>query len=245
MSKERETVRAGQIDRETAVVDPEPTADAVALYLRQHPDFFLERPDLLRNMALPQRWSGDSVVDLQHYQVQTLRDELDGLRDCAQEVIETSRVNMATQARTHAAVVALLSAADLSHLLQVVGDDLPVLLDVDAATIALEMTETLGVVVAGIGRLREGDVNRLVGTGQQLALYREFCDDGTVFGAAAGLVSSASFVRMQPGGALPDGVLALGSRSAGTFHPGQGTELLRFLAQIVEICLRRLLPIQS
>lgn len=41
------------------------------------------------------------------------------------------------------------------------------------------------------------------------------------------------------GGGLPEGVLALGTRTEGTFHPQQGTELLSFLARVVEHAVRR------
>ena len=44
---------------------------------------------------------------------------------------------------------------------------------------------------------------------------------------------------------MPVGLLGFGCRRDGAFHPGQGTELLRFLAKIVEVCVARLLPIPS
>ena len=43
---------------------------------------------------------------MQRYMVESLRGEIAGLRDCANEVIETSRANLAIQTRTHAAVLA-------------------------------------------------------------------------------------------------------------------------------------------
>ena len=54
---------------------------------------------MLDALAPPARWSGDGVVDMQQYLINRNRSEMDELRDCAQDVIETSRSNMSTQTR--------------------------------------------------------------------------------------------------------------------------------------------------
>jgi uncharacterized protein len=214
-------------------------------YLRGHRDFFVKRADLLQEMTPPARWSGDTVVDMQRHMLDSLRGEIAGLRDCANEVIETSRANLATQTRTHAAVLALAASANLADLVRAVSDDLPILLDVDVATLGVEPISGLEPMVGGVGRLRAGDVDRFVGVGREVALYREMSDDGTIFGAGAGLVRSAALARLRYGEDGPSGLLAFGSRSDGAFHPGQGSELLRFLGRIVDVCLIRLLPISD
>ena len=195
--------------------------EQVVEYLRQHPDFFADRAELLQIMTPPVRWSGDTVVDMQRYMVESLRGEIAGLRDCANEVIETSRANLAIQSRTHAAVLALVAVPDLDHLIRAVCDDLPILLDVDVAMLSLEPAPALELMIGGIGRLQSGDVERFVG---------------------AGLVRSAALARIRCGEEAPVGLLAFGSRRDAAFHPGQGTELLRFLAKVVEVCLVRMLP---
>lgn len=226
-------------------VDHGLAAEQVTVYLQRHPEFFAQRAELLQAMMPPARWSGDTVVDMQRYMVESLRGEIEGLRDCANEVIETSRANLATQARTHAAVLALVAAPDLEHLLGAVSDDLPILLDVDVAMLSVEPAPGLELLIGGIGRLRAGDVDGFIGPGRDVALYREMADDGTIFGAGAGLVRSAALARVRCGEEAPVGLLAFGSRRDGCFHPGQGTELLRFLAKVVEVCLVRLLPIPA
>jgi hypothetical protein len=221
------------------------TDEQVADYLRGHPDFFTQRSALLQAMTPPDRWTGDTVIDMQRYMVESLRGEIAGLRDCAHEVIETSRANLAIQTRTHAAVLALVAAPDMDHLIRAVTDDLPILLDVDVAVLSVEPAAGLELMIGGIGRLHGGDVDRFVGPGRDVALYQEMADDGTLFGAGAGLVRSAALARVRCGEDVPVGVLAFGSRRDSAFHPGQGTELLRFLAKVVEVCLVRLLPIPA
>jgi hypothetical protein len=245
------------------------TAEQVACYLRQNPDFLVTQPELLMELAPPVRWSEDAVVDMQQFMVNTLRGELDGLRDCAQAVIETSRCNMDLQRRTHAAVLELLAAPSLDGLARFITDDLPVLLDVDAAALGFEpvrsehppspsMAEALAkdtpaptadvAAEKGIQGLAEdvvplapGDVDRLLGAGREVALIRSLVDDGGLFDHADGAVLSAAFARLQSEDGALIGLLALGSFQESTFHPGQGTELIAFLAKIVQWCAARLI----
>ncbi|TVR97617.1 MAG: DUF484 family protein [Rhodospirillales bacterium] len=217
------------------------SAETVAAYLIAHPEFLAQHPELLQVLTPPSRWTGDAVVDIQRFMVDVLKGEMDGLRNCAQEVIETSRSNMANQTRTHAAVLSLLGAGDLDRLLAAVRDDLPVLLDVDVAVVGLEPGPHRTDDDRPIQDLAEGDVDRILGPRQEAALYPSLHDDGTVFAGGGGLVQSAAMARihLEPHGVA--GLLALGSRHPGTFQHGQGTELLRFLARVTERCLARLM----
>ncbi len=223
------------------------SGDAVAGYLRRHPDFFTGRLDLLSEMSAPSRWSGDGVVDMQRYLAESRRGEIDDLRNCAQEVIETSRSNMSVQTRTHAAVLALMSATDVEQLMCVINDDLPLLLDVDVAVLGLEppVSETgaLGAAPPEVLELAEGGVDRMLGADENVCLLRGLEDEKEyaefLFGAASGLVRSAVLLRLRAGSVVAGGVLALGSRGD-TFSPGQGTELAGFLARALELCLYRL-----
>ena len=62
-------------------------------------------------------------------------------------------------------------------------------------------------------------------------------DDGATFGSATGLV------RMRPDGAFPGSLIALGSRLEDAFDPGQGTELIAFLAPVMERRIHRCLDV--
>ena len=248
-------------DKPVVVDDQAPaedvSGDAVADYLRRHPDFFTGRLDLLSDMAVPDRWSDDSVVDMQRFLAERRLGEIDDLRNCAQEVIETSRTNMSVQTRTHAAVLAMLSAADLEHLLRVINDDLPLLLDVDVVTLGIEAPgspesglqavpgKALGALLAlaEVQKLPQGGVDGIFGAEENVRLLEDIGDGtevgGTLFGAAAGLARSAALARLRPGREVPAGLVALGSRGS-AFRPGQGTELIGFLARVLESCLHRL-----
>lgn len=217
-----------------------PSADDVALYLMRNPQFFLDHPDVLDFVNLPERFTG-GVVDFQRYQLQRRESEIDELRTCAQDVIETSRTNMSVQTRTHASVLAIMHAATLQQLFRIIADDLPILIDIDVVAVGFEPAPdgTVSVLSEHLRALAPGTVDQIVGKDQDVQLYREFWDDGTVFGSAASLIKSAAIARIKPGIAMPTGLIALGARDA-TFKPGQGTELFSFLARVIEASVMRL-----
>ena len=233
----RKTDKPVVVDDQASAEDV--SGDAVADYLRRHPDFFTGRLDQVSDMAAPDRWSDDSVVDMQRF------------------LAETSRTNMSGQTRTHAAVLAILSAVDLEHLLRVINDDLPLLLDVDVVTLGIEAPgspesglqavpgKALGafLALAEVQKLPQGGVDGILGAEENVRLLKDIGDGtevgGMLFGAAAGLARSAALARLRPGREVPAGLVAFGSRGS-AFRPGQGTELIGFLARVLESCLHRL-----
>jgi len=218
--------------------------EAVIKYLRAHPQFFRTNADVLSDMQAPDRWpeGGDGVIDMQRFLLDRRSGEIDELRDCAQEVIETSRSNMSVQTRTHAAVLAALSASDFEHLVRILTDDWPYLLDVDVVTLGFEAPypSDKRLADAELVRYATGTADAYIGFDNDIVLVRQIHDDGTIFGAGAGLVRSAAIARIHPSRTWSVGVLALGSRG-NAFRPGQGTEMINFLVRVVECLLPRML----
>lgn len=222
--------------------------DDVAEFLVAHPDFFRERLEVLSFMNMPGRFAQDApqegaqVVDFQQALLTQQKEAVEELRECVRDVIETSRANMSVQQRTHSAVLALLGARDFEALIRVVNDDLARLLDVDVVCVGYEPSDNplSWLVSPEIADLKPGLVDALLGAGGPAKLYRDIADDGSVFGVAAGLVQSAAVARLRPGQRTPVGLMALGSRSDSFFQPGQGTELVVFLARVLENCIERM-----
>ena len=220
-----------------------PTDAQVAAYLRRNTDFLLRHPELVVALSPPSRWpEAGGVVDMQVFMIDRLKEEVDRIKGAAEHLIHTSRSNMSTQNRTHDAVLVLLSAEDLGELSLAVAEDLPPMLDVDVAALCFEETSRPlpGLAVPGVLRIPAGSVEKMMGgPDHDCALNEEMPGDPMLFGDGAGLVASSALVRLSPGGICPDGVLALGSRHGRTFHAGQGTELITFLARVAETCIRR------
>ena len=215
--------------------------EAVAEYLRRNPDFLARYPDALNGQESPPRWDGDGVVDIHQFMLDRLRGEMGELRTCAADLIETSRSNMSNQTRTHAAVLALLATVDFAHTVRLVREDLTLLLNVDVVSIGFEPAgrPVPGLSLPDVQALPADAVDGLIGAGQDVALVQAMTDDGSIFGAASGIVRSAALARLRPSGDVPTGILALGTRRPATFYPGQGTELVGFLALVVEQCVHR------
>lgn len=216
------------------------TDDQVASYLRAHPDFLARHPDLVTKLVPPSRFEGGPVVDLQHYVIGRLQDEMDQLRGCAEHLITTSRSNMSTQTRTHEAALSILDADTMAGLARVVAEDLPTLLDVDVATIGFESGDGPTALFPGIRALPNGFLDQVMGV-SEVMLRSASPGDPAIFGDGAGLVKSYALVRIDPAD-RPVGLVALGSRSERSFHSSQGTELLAFLARIIEDCISRWWP---
>jgi uncharacterized protein len=213
-------------------------AGDVIAYLRQHPDFLDRHPEALRLVRTPSRKTGDGVLDFQHFMMERLRRDVVRLEDERNDLISTSRGNLTSQCRVHKAVVAMMRAANFEHLLQIVTTDLAVLIDVDVVTLGVESAARVTrLPVHGIHLLGSGTVDAVLGPHRDALLSSDIQADPALFGAAAGLVRSQALLRLSISRSGPIGLLCIGTRRAGTFHEGLGTELLTFLARTLEITI--------
>jgi uncharacterized protein len=214
-------------------------AREVVAYLREHPDFLDRHPDALRLLRAPTRLAGDGVLDFQHFMLERLRSDLTRLQDEQKRLIATSRGNLASQSRVHKAVLAMLRAPSFEHLLQIVTTDLAVLIDVDIVTLGVESSASRipRLPVHGIHLLASGTVDRLLGPNRDTLLCTDIQGDPALFGEAAGLVRSQALLRLSFSRTAPVGLMCIGTRTADTFQPGLGTELLTFLAHTLEITI--------
>jgi len=217
-----------------------PTSDEVEQYLRDHPDFLIDHPDLVHHLLPPDTQRGDGVVDMQRFMLQRVRGDLTKLQSQQNEILATSRSNLTSQGRIHAAVLRMLEARTLEELIEIVTTDIPAQLDVDTAALAFEALDRLppGGNRSSLKIVARGVIDRMMGSGKDIMLLPEVAADPALFGGAASLIRSQALLRLQLKRDAPLGLLALGSRTVGKFNPGQGTELLGFLAKAVELNIR-------
>ena len=227
---------------------PTPLNDAaVADYLRRNPDFLKRHDDLLNVLEPPRRDDGEDVVDLQQFMLDRLRREVAQLKESRDDLLYTGRANMASTGRIHQAVLAILEARSFEHLIDTVVTDVGVILDLDAVTLCVEQAQDGPAPsrIRGVHQLEAGTVEALLGPKRTHAFLSDIQGEPELFGSAAGLVRSAGFLRMNISSATPPALLALGSRKPDHFDPGQGSELLQFLAQSLEATIRQWLELPA
>lgn len=214
-------------------------AEDVAAYLRDHPDFLAQHADLVHHLTAPSVDRGPGVVDLQTFMVDRLRGEVRTLKDQQRELIGTTRANLNSQNRIHAAVLFLLDAQSFEQLIQTVTTDLAVLLDLDVTVLVVESNgrDIPHVHQSGVRVVEPGTVKRWMGR-RDVVLNDDVQGSAEIYGPGAGLVRSEALVRLHVSSETPDGMIAFGSREPDTFHPGQGTELVAFLARVIERVIR-------
>jgi uncharacterized protein YigA (DUF484 family) len=214
-------------------------ADVIA-YLQRNPRVLLNNSDLLAAIAPDTRFKTDTVVvDMQRFVVDRLRRQVDDLKASSNRLVTTTRSNMSLVERSTECALALIYARDFEGLAQVLHDDLPVHLGVDATAIAFESTT---IPVDGehmIRRLPQGTVDALMSPEMSTRIRPDVDGEELIYGNAAGLVRSDALVALPEGEGLPAGLFAVGCRNPGHFEDGQGTELISFLGHVTRYAVGR------
>jgi len=221
--------------------------EAVAAYLRRHPDFLNEHPDLIAALVPPDFDHGESVVDMQHFMLERLRGELAQAKTRERALLSAAEGNANVQARVHLSVRKLLAARSFEHLIEIVTGELPDILELAATALCVETAEPLPATARDVGVvvLKPGAIDKLLPRGRDIALRSDTPGDKAVFGGNAASVHSVAMMRLGFGIGSPAGLFALGAAARDGFDARQGTELLSFLAHVIQNSIRRWLVLGS
>lgn len=204
---------------------------AVADYLRAHPRFLADNPDLYRRLAPPVRVHGDAMADHMTAMIRAERAHAAAMSDRAAGVLAAGRAAAGIAARVQEAVLVLLATDDPAEC---VASEFPAVLGIDAAHLCVEAAGALAP-LPGIRSLAPGTVAELLGT--RAVLFRSDAGDRVLLhGEAAPLALSDALVRV-PGD--PPALLALAARDAAALDPCQGTGALAFLGRALTVALGR------
>ena len=215
------------------------TADDVVAYLKAHLDFFDKHGELTSELGLTPRVSGPGVIDMQQAILKRLRSEIDRLKSERSEIIANSRQNQMVQNRIQAAVISIIQAATFEKMIHVVTHELPELLDVDFITLAIEAAaEPRKLPVRGVYVLAPGAIDAAIGPDKHARLRSHIKGEDAFFGEVARFVQSDVLMRLRVSSGSPDGVMCFGSRNPEAFGPDMATELLFFLAKVLENTIR-------
>ena len=202
---------------------------AVRRFLADNPNFLHEDHGLLDELGLRVAGAGN-VVDFGPAAIARVHAAHRREATQRQQVEETARANFAAQAQTHGAVIDLLDARDLTDLAARLDELSRCRFALAAGVIALEADEA----PAGWRRLVEGQADMLMGGSHRLAAMGFFPTALGLFGERAPDVASMALVRTAIWEPSHQGLIAFASADPEGFTPDMGSELVAFLARVVE-----------
>jgi uncharacterized protein YigA (DUF484 family) len=211
-------------------------AHEVAAFLRRHPKFLAQFPDLAVSLVVPKEEG--QAASLASYQLDVLRDKNRELTRRLNELFANAQENERLAVRTHQLGLALMRAngpaETLRTMVAVLGEDFRGELVRVVLFAPLPGLEADWLQVIGAGDARLGPFKDFMAAGEPLTGRLNQDKLALLFGERAGDAASAVLLPL-PG----VGMLAVGSADANRFFPGMGTLFLRLMAESLVTALGR------
>ena len=218
----------------TDAADNGADVDALRAQLRAQPDIVTADADLMG--LVRGALNSDGVVDLASRQRQRVEEELARAHASKAALIELSKANLAAQAQTHSAVLAVLEAETLTALDRKLDGRVAGALNVDKVRVLIEGCAPLPDGRAIIGCAPDF-IDALIGAkANRLGVIDTRFSDA-VYGPQGPGLRSEALVRLHVAG--HPAALCLGARDEAAFTPEMGVDLLHFLGRVLE---RRITP---
>ena len=237
---------------QTDVLSAEMTKKLVIEFLRSHPDFLAQHPDLFEILTPPEQKHGRGVIDFQYYAIDHLRSGMRKMKDRFNGLVSSARENMSVQQQVQQAVLSVIRARNLEELLEILCSDLIRWFDVDVVRLGIE-SDMAGLYdtyyheenYSGICFVPAGTADAIL-MGEKVRLIPDTQTQPPigfemVFAECSSLVRSTALVRLELADIKRQAILAFGVRHADRFHQHQGGELLSFLGEAMSIVLDRCL----
>lgn len=213
-------------------------AHEVAAWLRRHPAFLQQFPDLALTMVVP-RESGPAA-SLASYQLEVLRDKNRELSRRLHELYGNAQDNERLAVRTHQLTLALMKQGNAADTLRAMAASLAEDFQGDlvrivsfAAIDGIDDVAWLQVIAQDDARL-VGFQDLLAGTGEPVCGRLHPDKNALLYGPRADEVQSSALLVL-PG----TGLVAVGSRDPNRFFPGMGTLFLRMMGEALAAGLQR------
>jgi uncharacterized protein YigA (DUF484 family) len=214
-------------DAESAI-GPIADAQTVRAFLRVHREIVREDAELLGELGL--RLDVANIVDFGPVALSRVAEAHQRESSERKRLEAMARANYTAQAQTHAAVVDLLEARNHADLARRVDELARLRFDLAAGAIALEGP---GEVPPGWRPLMQGQVDLILGP-RNLARMGRVPTALGLFGDRAGGVGSLALIRLAIWDPARQGVIAFGSADPDAFTEDMGSDLVTFLARVVE-----------
>lgn len=223
------------------VIKDSVTPAEIASYLRRHPAFLHDYPDLALTL-LPPREEG-KTTSLASYQLDVLRDKNRELGRRLTELVNIAGENEQLVQRVHALNVSLMRESTLAGSVRRVVAGLREDFSTDFVRVVLlrsdpELPAADWLIVQPQGVAALPEFTEFFKSGEALCgrLQAEKLD--FLFGARAEEVHSSALLPLKDGEAQM-GMLAIGSADPNRFHPGMGTLFLKLIAETVSVGIAR------
>ncbi len=213
------------------------TPDAVANYLKQHPEFFEQYADMLSTIFVSHPHGG-RAISISERQILTLREKARQLEGKLREMIEYGEENDAIGEKLHRLTLALVAARDADAAIEALYFNLREDFAVPHTVLRLWPQ-------GAHPQLPEFDAVSAAAREFAASLSNPYCgthamvDTGEWFGEEAARLRSFAYVALKNGQAF--GLLAMASEDARRFYPEMGTLYLKRLGEIGSAALARYL----
>jgi len=211
-------------------------AHEIAAWLRRHPAFLKQFPDLALTLVVPR--DDGPTASLASYQLEVLRDKNRELSRRLAELAVNAQVNERLAVRTHQLTLALMRQDSAADTLKAMAASLAEDFNGDSVRILL---------LAPVAGLQADWLQVIAADDARLAPFRDCLRDGepicgrlqaekqaVLYGEEVGEIQSTALLPL-PG----VGLLAVGSRDPNRFYPGMGTLFLRMMGEALVTALQR------
>ncbi|MEZ0469078.1 DUF484 family protein [Luteimonas salinilitoris] len=212
-------------------------AHEIAAWLRRHPKFLQQFPDLALSLVVPRE--DGPAASLASYQLEVLRDKNRELSRRLQDLYAVSQENERLAVRTHQLTLALMRQADAAGTVRAMAASLAEDFNGDLVRIVL---------FAPVPGLDDAEWLQVVARDDRLLQPFADClksDEplcGRLHPDKQALLYGVRVDEVQSSALLPlegNGLVAVGSREPNRFYPGMGTLFLRMMGEAFAVALKR------
>ncbi len=215
------------------------TGAMVAEYLRMHPDYFDQYPDLLARLNVPHA-TGDAVSLIER-QVSLLREQNEKTKKRLKELIGIARQNEVLAARIHELALKLMDSAEPKDIFATLYENLKGVFKTDRVAVRLFARPAFVDSYPGEEFVDPG--------ANEFKLFQSIINKGTplsgrlkrqqqvfLFGDDGDDIASAVMVPLRGQGW--GGILVIGSVQSDRYQENMGVELLNNLGEVLSILLK-------
>jgi uncharacterized protein YigA (DUF484 family) len=215
------------------------TAQDILTYLQSNPAFLQQNPEAINYLIPPKNGEGKNVRDFQSFMIQRLKTDKERVIESTKELVENARSNMNNQQRIQKVILRILEARNFEEFIHIITMDMATMLDTDIATLVVESSghDIPHIHTSGIRIVPPGTIDQWMGDKNAL-LQSDISGIEVIYGGAYTLVRSQALLRVDISMDTPPAILAFGSRDPHMFDDGQATDMVAFLARVVERAFR-------